>query len=209
MCFFLTNKWEHYLEWGLAPSFFSWANFFFQRSSTDSIMPSDPKLTLTGNLILSQVVCILGSRGIFTNLWCVQLRRVQPSHSNKLLEGLICCSWAGFTQGLSETHAKTPANAQYHAKHPVTGEFLHLAKQIPCAKPSRDPCNDPNTYKSVVDTPNLWPGLQTKGSSLHHNIPHHMIATLKSTSSTHIMFMQSIVMNPPNFVQSWYPEKLH
>ena len=39
--------------------------------------------------------------------------------------------WAGFTQGLSETHAKTPAAAQYHAKHPVTGEFLHLAKQIP------------------------------------------------------------------------------
>ena len=65
--------------------------------------------------------------------------------------------WAGFTQGLSETHAKTPAAAQYHAKHPVTGEFLHLAKQIPevglwsitrqfLAWQCLGVCGDPNCY---------------------------------------------------------------
>lgn len=75
----------------------------------------------------------------------------------------VCCSWAGFTQGLSETFAHTPAQSQYHAKHPSEGEFLYLTKQIPQAKPVRDICNFPEAYKPAGDVPNLWPPLQTHG----------------------------------------------
>ena len=85
--------------------------------------------------------------------------------------------YTGFVQGLKETLGSTPVTAQYKAAAPALGEFLHTRRFVPpILTPSRDPCNFPDSFKASGEQVNLWPSLQTTGTSsvklwkIHHQL---------------------------------------